>query len=141
MRKLLATDLNGNLINIWLLLLRVLVACFMFTHGLPKFFKLMEGGEIKFGDPIGIGPGASLVLTVFAEVICSTFVLIGLATRFAVIPLIVTMLVAAIIAHAEDPFRDKEMAFLYLFVYITLMILGSGKYSVDYLLNKKFPKK
>src|SRR5690242_6502855 len=110
MRKLLATDFNSNLINLWLLLLRVLVACFMFTHGFPKFLKLMEGGEIKFGDPIGLGPELSLVMTVFAEVICSTFILIGLATRLAAIPLIITMLVAAIVAHAGDPFRDKEMA-------------------------------
>src|SRR5687767_1672766 len=87
MKKLLSTDFDNKAIDLCLLLLRVFVSCFMFTHGLPKFVKLMEGGEIEFGDPIGLGPVTSLVLTVFAEVICSTFVLIGLATRISVIPL------------------------------------------------------
>lgn len=137
MKRSLKTGFRQSHLDVWLLLLRAMVAVFMLTHGLPKFVKLMAGGEIRFGDPIGLGPEFSLVLAVFAEVICSTFVLIGLATRLAVIPLSITMLVAAFIAHGPDPFAKKEMALLYFFIYITLLILGSGKYSVDYLLRNR----
>ncbi len=137
MRRTLKTGFQQNHLDLWLLVLRILVAAFMLTHGLPKFYKLMAGGEIKFGDPIGLGPATSLSLAVFAEVICSTFIFIGLGTRLATIPLIVTMLIAAFVAHADDPFGRKELPLLYISVYITLIILGSGKYSVDYLLGKR----
>jgi putative oxidoreductase len=120
----------------WLLILRVLVGLFMLTHGMPKFFKLMAGGDIRFADPFGFGPTISLILTVFAEMVCSTFILIGLGTRMAVVPLIITMFVIIFVVHGGDPFGDKEPAFLYLLIYITLLVTGSGKYSIDYLLSK-----
>lgn len=138
MKKILFTDLHRNYLDLWILLLRVLAACFMLTHGLPKFYKLIAGGAIEFRDPIGLGPELSLILTVFAEAVCSSFILIGLGTRIAVIPLIIAMSVIAFIVHGDDPFGKKELPLLYLFTFITLFILGSGKYSVDYLVGKRF---
>jgi putative oxidoreductase len=137
MRRTLKTGFNQQHLDLWLLLLRVLVTAFMFTHGFPKFYKLMAGGDIQFRDVFGMGPAVSMSLAVFAEVICSTFVLIGLGTRLATIPLIFTMLVAAFVAHGDDPFGKKELPLLYLFIYITVLILGSGKYSIDFLLSAK----
>jgi putative oxidoreductase len=136
MKRTLKTGFNIDHLDAWLLLLRILVATFMFTHGLPKFFKLMAGGEIQFREVFGMSAAFSLTLAVFAEVVCSTFVLIGLATRVATIPLIVTMLTAAFVAHGNDPFAKKELPLLYLFIYITITILGAGKYSIDYLLTR-----
>jgi putative oxidoreductase len=79
----------------------------------------------------------SLSLTVFAEVICSLFILLGFATRLAVIPLLITMLVAVFYVHGNDPFGKQEMGLLYLLTYVMLFIMGSGKYSIDNLLYKK----
>ena len=137
MRRTLKTGIHPDQFDIWILLFRVLIAAFMLTHGLPKFYKLMAGGEISFGNPLGFGPVATLVLTVFAEVVCSTFILIGLGTRLATIPLMITMAVAAFIVHGDDPFGRKELPLLYLFSFVTLCILGSGKYSVDFLLSRR----
>lgn len=94
-------------------------------------------GDFAFADPIGIGEPATLVLAVFAEVVCSTFIFIGLGTRIAAVPLIATMLVAAFVANWDSPFGKKELALLYLFIYITLLILGSGKYSLDFLFSRR----
>jgi putative oxidoreductase len=142
MKRTLTIDFNQSYLHLWLLVLRVAVALSMMTHGMPKFFQLLQDDEIQFADPIGLGPSVSLGLTVFAEVICSTFIFIGLGTRLATIPLIVTMLVAALIVHFDEPFGKREMALLYLFPYITLLVLGSGKYSIDYLLRQRLiPKK
>lgn len=124
-------------LDILVLLLRISIAAFMITHGWPKFLKLLEGGEIQFGDPIGLGPALSLTLAVFAEFVCSLLIGIGLGTRLASIPLAFTMLVAAFISHGDDPFRRKEMALLYLLFYITLLVVGSRKYSLDYLISRK----
>jgi putative oxidoreductase len=47
------------------------------------------------------------------------------------------MLVAAFIAHGDDPFGKKEMALLYIVVYVFLLFAGSGKFSVDYLISRE----
>jgi putative oxidoreductase len=137
MKTTLKTGFNQQHLDTWLLLLRILVSVFMLTHGIPKFYRLIAGGEVQFGEIFGMSAAVSLTLAVFAEVVCSTFVLIGLATRLAVFPLILTMLVAAFVAHGSDPFGKKELPLLYCFIYITLLILGGGKYSVDYLLSRR----
>jgi putative oxidoreductase len=113
----------------------------MLTHGVGKLAKLIEGGTIKFADPIGVGPEASLFLVVFAEFFCSIFLMFGIATRFSSIPLIITMLVAGFISHAGDPFAVQEKAFLFLIIYITIAIAGAGKYSIDNFINKKLERK
>lgn len=126
-----------NTINLALLLLRVAAGAFMLTHGMGKFSNLVGDEPISFADPIGIGEPASLVLAVFAEVLCSILLIFGIATRFAAIPLLITMLVAVFIIHANDEFGRKELALLYAFIYLSIAIAGAGKFSVDYLIYKK----
>jgi len=109
----------------------------MLTHGVGKLAKLFEGGTIKFANPIGIGPEASLILVVFAEFFCSIFLIFGIATRISAIPLIITMLVAGFISHAGDPFAVKEKAFLFFVIYVFIAITGAGKYSIDNFIYKK----
>ena len=137
MKSLFHTGTREEYLNILVLVLRICIAAFMITHGWPKFLKLLEGGEIQFGDPIGLGAAFSLILAVFAEFFCSILIGIGLGTRLASIPLMVTMFVAAFVSHGADPFRRKEVALLYLLFYLALLVLGSRKYSVDYLLTRK----
>lgn len=137
MKRIFQTGTNEEYLNILILVMRITIAAFMITHGLPKLSKLLAGGEIQFGDPIGLGPSLSLIMVVLAEFLCSILIGIGLGTRLAVIPLMITMLVAAFISHGPDPFRQKEMALLYLLCYLALLVIGSRKYSLDYLLNRK----
>ena len=136
MKRLFQTDTNAEYLNILVLVLRLALAAFMITHGGPKFSKLLAGGEIQFGDPLGLGPSLSLILVVFAEFFCSFLIGIGLGTRLAAIPLMITMLVAAFISHGPDPFRQKEMALLYFLCYLALLVIGGRKYSFDYLITR-----
>lgn len=137
MYSLFNTNYNHRSLDFALLILRLAIAGLMLTHGIGKLNTLLEGGEIKFPDPIGVGSVLSLVLTVFAEVFCSALILIGLATRLAVLPLIVTMLVAVLVIHAADGMQEKELAFHYLLAYLVLLFAGSGKFSVDSLISRK----
>lgn len=136
MRRAFSTVINNNGVNTWLLLARIAVGAFLLTHGIPKLQNLMAG-NIKFGDPLGIGATPSLILVVFAEVICSVLLILGLATRFASIVLIINMGVAAFVAHAGQPFGKKELALLYLVFFVGFFILGGGRYAMDSLLNRK----
>ena len=78
-----------------LLAVRLLAGGMMLTHGIPKIDRVFGEGPVKFADPFGLGPEISLVLVIFAEVACSLLVMVGLKTRLATIPLLITMLVAA----------------------------------------------
>jgi len=101
-----------------------------YLHGLPKlqsFSDSMEG----FPDPFGIGSSLSLAFVVFAELFCAILFALGIATRAVSIPLILVMAVAAFIHHGPDPLADKELALIYLFCYITVLLTGSGKYSLN----------
>ncbi len=121
-------------VSIALLILRVVIGIFMLTHGIGKFQTLFGSEPIKFADPIGIGATASLALTVFSEVFCSILLIIGLGTRFAAIPLLITMMVAAFIVHINDGFGKQEFALIYALIYTTIIIIGAGKYSLDYII-------
>ena len=129
-KRLLKTGKNSSSINFGLLIFRVGVASFMITHGWGKFERVING-DFRFGDPLGIGVEASLILAAFAEFICSILVILGLTTRFATIPLMVTMLVAWQISHADDPFSSQEKSVFYLLSFLFIFITGPGKYSLD----------
>ncbi len=137
MKKLVDPGNYPKSIDLVLLLSRLVVASFMLGHGWGKFLKLTGPEPIQFSDPLGMGTTASLSLTVFAEVFCSLLIFFGLTTRLATVPLIITMAVAAFIVHASDPFGKKEMALLYLLIYLTIAIAGPGKYSIDNGIYKK----
>lgn len=124
-------------ISISLLFLRIVAGVFMLTHGYGKLLMLFGDGPVKFADPVGIGMTASLVLAVLTEFLCSIFLILGVATRFSAIPLLITMLVAGLIIHGPDAFARKELALLYAAIYAFIAIAGPGKYSVDnWILNK-----
>ena len=137
MKKLLSLQQNSNTLDIVLLITRVAIAALMLTHGIPKMIMLFSGEPVKFISIMGMSAKLSLGLAVFAEVFCSVLLLLGLATRFATIPLMITMLVAVFFIQAGAPFAEKELAVHYLLAYTVLLIAGSGKYSVDYLLQRK----
>jgi putative oxidoreductase len=114
-----------------LLAVRLLSGGMMLTHGIPKFDRLFGEGPVKFADPFGLGPEISLGLVLFAEVGCSLLVMAGFKTRWATFPLLFTMLMAAFYAHGSDPFSDKELSLTFFTLFLSILISGGGRLSVD----------
>ncbi|MBV6404921.1 MAG: hypothetical protein GFGODING_01683 [Flavobacteriales bacterium] len=113
------------------LLLRVTAGGGMFwLHGWPKLMHFSERMD-SFADPFGIGSAASLVLIVFAEVLCSALVVLGLWTRAALIPLLIAMGVVVFMIDAGEPLKERELALFYLLSFATLLFTGSGRFSID----------
>ena len=123
--------IHTNNVSYLLLILRLAVGIFMLTHGMGKFYKLFGDAPIQFADPLGVGVTASLALTVFSKVLCSTLLILGLLSRAAAIPLIITMLVAAFIVHGNDGIGKQELPILYAVMYLVIAIMGAGKISLD----------
>lgn len=124
--------------DLGLLLLRVGVSALMITgHGWGKLVSFGEKSA-TFADPLGLGSShLSMALATGAEFGCALLVLLGLFTRLAVWPLVVTMLVAAFIVHADDPWTRKEFALMYLVPFLSLGFTGAGRYSLDALIQAK----
>lgn len=141
-RWLIGTPITELIPSLGLLLVRIIFGGFMLAgHG---WSKLMSFGEAaaKFPDPLGIGNELSMGSAIFCEVACSALVLLGLATRAAILPLVFTMGVAAFIIHGGDPLfmgdgASKEPALMYLTAYALLFFTGPGCFSVDALLGSR----
>jgi putative oxidoreductase len=113
-----------------ILILRVGISLLMMNHGYSKLLGFMHGDH-SFTDPIGLGEELSLIMTIGAEFFCSIFLVLGFLTRPALVALIFTMLVVLFIVHSNDPFDKKEHALLYIIPYLTILLSGPGRFSLD----------
>ena len=95
----------------------------------------------NFPDVIGIGSPLSAILATGAEFFGALALMLGIATRLSASALAFTMLVAAFIAHANDPWSVKEKALLFLIAYVTIMLTGPGRFSIDHLFLQRFGHK
>jgi putative oxidoreductase len=133
MRKLLSTNYSAGAFNTAMLLLRIVVGLVMLKHGYEKLTHFQEQVPemINF---MGIGQKASLVLVIFAEFFCSLLLIIGLFSRFAAIPLLITMFVALWKVHHMD-FLGEDAIALYITCYTLIILVGPGKISVDSMIK------
>lgn len=135
MRKLLSTKTSPNAFALGTLILRVGISVLMIMHGYDKLTHFTEYTS-KFQDPFHISPSFSFSLLVFAEFFCSAFLILGLFTRFACIPLIIAMLVALGSAHKWEVFGNGQAAALFLLCYLVIFAFGPGRISLDRALGK-----
>lgn len=116
--------------DLGLLVLRLGAGALLMGHGLAKAIDLANG-RTEFADPLGLGPLPSLALAAFAELVCAFLVVLGLKTRWAAVPVVATMAVAAFVYHAPDPLADKELALVYGVVFLAVAFTGGGRFSLD----------
>jgi putative oxidoreductase len=124
--------------DIGLLLLRVFAGLGMAWHGYEKLAvsgrlsQFIEGvGEMGFPFPVFFAWAAIL-----AELVGGILLAAGLFTRPAAAFILITMLVAAFVRHADDPFAIKEKALLYASIALALLFTGAGRWAVDRMLRK-----
>lgn len=131
---------DGTFISVILLIVRVVFGVMLMNHGIDKWANYQELSAV-FPDPLDIGSPLSLGLAIFGELACSMAFIIGFLYRLAMIPMIFTMCVAFFIVHADDPFAVKELAFVYLVVFVLMYIVGPGKFAVDRWISKSLFRK
>lgn len=134
--KLGTTKISPKLLSIGLLLLRVSLGGLMIAnHGWVKIINY-ETLKTQFFNFLGLGSEISLILAIVAEILCSILLIFGLYTRIALIPLLVTMLVAACV-HGWQIFGEAELSFIYFIGFVFLLIVGPGDKSIDARMNKR----
>jgi len=97
------------------------------VHGLPKVFHFSE--ELtRIEDPFGLGPYMSLLPAIFAEVVCPIFILAGVFTSAACLPVIGVLLVAMVFVHPDWSMAEGQFGWLLLIIFTTLAITGPGRW-------------
>ena len=123
--------------DITLLLFRVLVSLSMInTHGMKKLLDF-EGTVQHIPDPLGVGGETSAVIAIIVNIIAPIFVILGLGTRLAILPILSVTLMGFFIVHGNDPWPIRDVPLMYSLVYLALFFLGAGKYSLDHKFFKK----
>ena len=123
--------MNDFIFNVATLILRVGLGSMMIIHGIQKMKIILSGGASSWLNPIGIGASNSLYLATFAELFCSSLLILGLFTRVSSFILAITMFVAAFIFLKNSLWRDKELAVLFFVGFLVLILLGGGNYSLS----------
>ena len=136
MKRILSIKYSNGAFNFSMLLLRVVFGLLMLIkHGFDKMINFSTL-QYQFYNFFHLGSKASLVLAIFAEFLCSLFIVLGLFTRLAVIPLIITMLVATFGFNAGKSLIESETSVIYLTAFITILFCGPGKISIDGIINR-----
>jgi putative oxidoreductase len=130
-------EIGSTAANVGLVMLRVFSGLAMaFGHGLGKIppSEFMVGAVTKLGFPL---PGLFAWAAALGEFGGGLLIAAGAFTRPGAFLMGFTMLVAGFMQHAADPFKKKELAFLYLAVSIALLLVGSGRYAVDAWIRRR----
>ena len=121
-----------------ILFVRIFFGALFFMHGLDKMMNFSQLSQ-TFPSVLGLGSYMTLMLSIFCEFACSIFLIVGMLTRIVLIPMIASMAVAFFDIH--DGFMPEgELSLIYLIVFIVLFITGPGRYSADYLIDRKVKK-
>jgi putative oxidoreductase len=125
----------------WLALLvaRLTVGVEFVSTGWGKVHNLAKV-TAYFGE-LGIpAPGVNATFASFTELVCGSLLVIGLASRFAACPLVVTMTVAILTAQKDQLHGVSDLVGLVEWTYIAILgvvaIFGPGPVSVDEYLGK-----
>ncbi|MGY6027936.1 LysR family transcriptional regulator [Phytobacter sp. AG2a] len=101
----------------------------LYVHGLPKVLNFSE--ELtRIEDPFGFGPWMSLLPAIFAEVVCPIFIILGIGTRLACLPIIAVLLVAMLVVHPQWSIGEGQFGWLLLIIFTTLALTGAGNWRV-----------
>jgi len=135
MKKLFSTKYSAGAFTFAVFVMRLAFGGLIIPHGYSKLIDFAEKSH-TFSDPLHIGHAASLSLVIFAEFFCGILVVIGLLTRLACIPLIISTSVIVFYVNHGKVFGHNETAALFLAGFIAILFTGPGKISIDKLIGK-----
>lgn len=129
---------RGKGVSVLILALRLFFGVLFFVHGLDKLMNFSQL-SLKFPSVLGFGSYVTLMVAIFCEFCCSIFLLAGFLQRVILIPMIIAMGVAFFDVH-DAILPEGELSLIYMIVFFILFMVGPGRYSVDYLVDKKIQK-
>ncbi|WP_064120129.1 DoxX family protein [Pseudomonas fluorescens] len=113
--------------DVGLLFLRVSGGLFLlWVHGLPKLLDFTAQLQL-IEDPFHLGSHLTLILAIFAEVLCPLLIVAGLLARLACVPILFVLLVALLVVHPQWSVAEGQFGWLLLILFATVLIAGPGR--------------
>lgn len=120
---------NTPYMSLLLLVLRLLFGILFMMHGFDKLnnYSVLADNYPSF---LWLGSRATLLLTMFAELVCSLAFIFGFMFRLVTIPMVIAMLVAFFWVH-HGSIAEGELSFIYAMMFLILAVAGPGRYAID----------
>jgi putative oxidoreductase len=134
--------LNGLAFS-WPLLSRVTLGVLFASTGWGKVHSLekVTAFFVELKIPM---PALNAFVVAYSELICGSLLLVGLFSRLATVPLLVSMIVALLTAKLDEihglPDLFGQVEFTYLVMLFAVLVAGPGSVSLDALLAKRLGK-
>lgn len=126
--------------HIVLLVLRVVVGGNLaWLHGWDKLHHFAAKAA-SYPDPLGIGGKYALVLAIAGEFFAALLMAAGFLSRIAAFLVSVTTALTLFWVLHGTPWKAREVWELYFAASMTILLLGSGRFSLDSLVWKKLGK-
>lgn len=135
MKKLLSTAYTETSLNIAMFLLRAGLGVLLLPHGFEKLVHFNEM-KSKFFNLLGMGSTVSLILVIFAELVCAILLILGLLSRGAALVIFFQFCVIVWKVNQFGIFGKGEDDFLFLLISFVLVLVGPGKFSIDRAMGK-----
>ncbi|WP_065261402.1 DoxX family protein [Pseudomonas bananamidigenes] len=126
-----APQRNDQAQDLGLLFLRISGGLFLlFVHGLPKLLDFTTQLQ-QIEDPFHLGAHLTLILAIFAEVLCPLLIVAGLLVRLACLPILFVLLVALLLVHPQWSVAEGQFGWLLLILFTTVLIAGPGRLALN----------
>ena len=126
-----ASQRNDLAQSLGLLFLRVTGSLFLlWVHGLPKLLDFKAQLQL-IEDPFHLGAHLTLILAIFAEVLCPLLIVAGVLARLACLPILFVLLVALLVVHPQWSVAEGQFGWLLLILFTSVFIAGPGRLALN----------
>lgn len=129
--------------NMSRLFIRLFVAVMFMQFGIRQLVNY-NSLVATFPTVLGLSPATCITLMIIIELVCSLFIMVGFLTRLAVIPPIVSMILAEyyiihdMLGNLElyglDSVDPGYLPIMFIGIYLYILLAGPGRVSVDYFI-------
>jgi len=133
------TFFERTLVPLFDLFVRLWIAKVFFWSGLTKIADWENAlflFEMEYEVPILPVPVATFLATLF-ELVCPILLAVGLATRFAALPLLAMALVIQFVLGATKPGFDHIQHYYWMILLVLIVLRGAGPLSIDRLIARR----
>ncbi|MEX3772608.1 DoxX family protein [Pseudomonas sp. MYb118] len=114
-----------------LFFLRVSASLFLlWVHGLPKLLNYTAQLQM-IEDPFHLGAHITLMLAIFAEVLCPLLIIAGVLVRLACLPILCVLLIALLVVHPQWSIEEGQFGWLLLLLFGSVLIAGPGRLALN----------
>lgn len=136
--SLLRSNLGTQLNNVALLVFRIAISVeLIYAHGLKKIGIGTATAEVV-PNPLGFSETFNQAFATTANLVMPLFIILGLMTRLATLPILAVTLTGYFVLHFNDPILVKDVPLVYSLCFMLICFTGAGKYSVDHYISRKF---